>query len=50
MNNRHLFTKPGGETPYRHISIGPDREIFRPEWNETLLTLTAGQAGGGNRK
>ena len=50
MNNRHLFTTPGTDTPYRHFSTGPDREVFRPEWNETILTLTAGQAKGGYRK
>ena len=50
MNNRHLFTTPGTDTPYRHFSTGPDREVFRPEWNGTILMLTAEEARGGNRK
>ena len=50
MNNRHLFSQPGRDTTYRPLSMGPDREVFRPEWNGTILTLTADQAKGGNRK
>ncbi len=51
MNNRHLFSQPGLEAPLRRVSIGPEREIFRPEREEwAILTLTAERAGGGYRK
>ena len=51
MKNRNLFSQPGAEMGRKRLSIGPDREIFRPEWEEwSILTLTAERTEGGNRK
>ena len=48
MNNRYLFSQPGAEMPRRRVPCGPDREIFRPEWE--VWTVLAQTAEGGKRK